>query len=162
LTNLGNRLSRVGRHRDALAPAEEAVTLYRRLAEANPAAHLPYLAASLNSLGNHLSEVGRRQDALAKAEEAVTLYRRLAETNPAAHLPDLAMSLAARAMTLRGVDGKRAVSSMEEAVEVWGRLAQQLPAAYGPWLARGRTSLVGLLDDVGRTAEAAKLRRLLT
>ena len=52
-------------------PAEEAVTLYRELAAANPA-FLPDLAVALNNLGIRYSEVGRRQDALAPAEEAVT------------------------------------------------------------------------------------------
>jgi len=61
LNNLGNRYSEVGRRADALAPTEEAVTLYRELAAANPA-FLPNLAMALNNLGNHYSEVGRRDD----------------------------------------------------------------------------------------------------
>ena len=72
LNNLGIRYSEVGRRHDALAPAEEAVQLYRDLAAANPA-FLPDLAAALNNLGIRYSEVGRRQDALAPAEEAVHL-----------------------------------------------------------------------------------------
>jgi hypothetical protein len=39
-----------GRLQDALAAAEEAVTVYQRLAQANPAAHEPDLARSLNNL----------------------------------------------------------------------------------------------------------------
>ena len=54
----------MGRRQDALAPAEEAVRLYRELAAANPA-FLPDLASALNNLGSRYSEVGRRQDALA-------------------------------------------------------------------------------------------------
>ena len=81
----------MGRRQDALAPAEEAVQLYRELAATNPA-FLPDLAAALNNLGNRYSEVGRRQDALAPTEEAVQLYREQAATNPA-FLPDLARAL---------------------------------------------------------------------
>ena len=81
----------MGRRQDALAPAEEAVRLYRELAAANPA-FLPDLASALNNLGIRYSEVGRRQDALAPAEEAVRLYRELAAANPA-FLPDLASAL---------------------------------------------------------------------
>jgi Tetratricopeptide repeat len=44
LNNLGNRLSEVGRYRDALTAAEESVTLYRALAQDNPAAHQADLA----------------------------------------------------------------------------------------------------------------------
>ncbi|RKM86578.1 hypothetical protein SFRA_033280, partial [Streptomyces xinghaiensis] len=81
------RLSEVGRREEALAPAEEAATTYRELAEVNPAAYLPDLAGALNNLAIRLSEVGRREEALAPAEEAVRLRRELAEVNPAAYLP---------------------------------------------------------------------------
>src|SRR5207244_2003341 len=50
LTYLGIRYSQLGRRQDALAPSEEAVTLYRELAAQNPT-FLPNLAGSLNNLG---------------------------------------------------------------------------------------------------------------
>jgi tetratricopeptide (TPR) repeat protein len=81
------------RRDEALPVAEEAVTLRRRLAEANPDAYLPDLAASVNNLAVSLADVGRREEALPVAEEAVTLRRRLAEANPDAYLPDLATSV---------------------------------------------------------------------
>ncbi|MFV0526973.1 MAG: hypothetical protein ACK5RL_21020 [Acidimicrobiales bacterium] len=56
---------RAGDRPGALAAIQEAVTLYRRLAEANPAAFTPDLAASLHNLANRLSETGDRQGALA-------------------------------------------------------------------------------------------------
>ena len=64
----------MGRRQEALAPAEEAVRLYRELAETNPA-FLPDLASALTNLGNRYSEVARRHEALAPAEEAVRLSR---------------------------------------------------------------------------------------
>ena len=45
-------------------PAQEAVDIYRKLAQSNPAAFLPDLAASLNNLGTFLSALGRREEAL--------------------------------------------------------------------------------------------------
>ena len=51
LNNLGSRLAGAGHREEALAPAQEAVTLYRQLAQANPAAHNPDLAGSLANLG---------------------------------------------------------------------------------------------------------------
>ena len=80
--DLAIRLSEVGRSKEALAPAEEAVGLYRRLADpetGNPDRFTPDLASSLNNLANRLSEVGRSKEALAPAEEAVGLRRRLAD-----------------------------------------------------------------------------------
>jgi hypothetical protein len=59
----------VGRREEGLAPAEEAVAIYRRLAQTNPDAFLPGLATSLTNLGIHLSEIGRRRDALAPARK---------------------------------------------------------------------------------------------
>ena len=93
LNDLASRLGEVGRRDEALAVAQEAVTIRRQLAEANPAAYLPDLAMSLNNLAIRLGDVGRRDEALAAATEAANQYRQLAEANPAAYLPDLAMSL---------------------------------------------------------------------
>ncbi len=86
-------MSELGRREDALAAAEEATGIYRRLAAERPDAFLPDLAMSLNNLGGCLSELGRREDALAAAEEATGIYRRLAAERPDAFLPDLAGSL---------------------------------------------------------------------
>ncbi|HRY10865.1 MAG TPA: SAV_2336 N-terminal domain-related protein, partial [Candidatus Nanopelagicales bacterium] len=76
-----------------LDPIQEAVDTYRALAETNPAAYIPDLAASLRNHAARLAELGRREDALAPSEEAVTLYRELVGVNPAAYIPDLAASL---------------------------------------------------------------------
>ncbi|MDQ3151053.1 MAG: tetratricopeptide repeat protein [Actinomycetota bacterium] len=113
LSNLAIRLAEVGQRTEALAPAQEAVDIRRRLAETAPAAYLPDLAMSLNNLANHLAEVGQRTEALAPAQEAAQLYRRLAETAPAAYLPNLAASLNNLAIRLAEVgqhDEARAVS----------------------------------------------------
>ena len=93
MSNVGGRLSELGRREQALAATEEAVTIRRLLAEASPDAYLPDLAASLNNFGRFLSELGRREQALAATEEAVTIRRLLAEASPDAYLPDLAASL---------------------------------------------------------------------
>ena len=77
----------MGRHQDALAPAEEAVQLHRHQAAANPA-YRPDLAAALTTSAR-LQRLRPSADALAQAEEAVQLRRELAAANPA-FLPDLA------------------------------------------------------------------------
>jgi tetratricopeptide (TPR) repeat protein len=58
-SNLGVRLSGLGRRPEALPPVEEAVKLYRELFEQNPDAFRPDLAMSLSNLGNRLSELAR-------------------------------------------------------------------------------------------------------
>ena len=68
--------------------------IYRRLAEASPAAFLPDLATSLNNLSNRLAEAGRPGGGAGRrSAKPSSIYRRLAEANPAAFLPDLATSL---------------------------------------------------------------------
>ncbi|MBK7387229.1 MAG: tetratricopeptide repeat protein [Methanothrix sp.] len=62
---MAHRFSALGRREEALAPAQQAVEILRKLAQSNPAAFLPDLATSLNNLGIFLSALGRREDALA-------------------------------------------------------------------------------------------------
>ena len=45
LNNQSNRLAELGRREEALAAVEEAVTIYRQLAQDRPGAFLPDLAA---------------------------------------------------------------------------------------------------------------------
>ncbi|WP_224277530.1 tetratricopeptide repeat protein [Streptomyces sp. LS1784] len=93
LNNLSVDLGKVGRRAESLAAGEEAAGLYRDLAEANPAAHLPELAMSLNTLSDRLGAVGRRDEALATIDEAVAIHRTLAEANPDLFGPALQRSL---------------------------------------------------------------------
>ena len=147
---LGIRLAEVGDKRGALAPTEEAVTTYRRLAEAEPASYLPDLAGALTNLGVRLSQVGDKRGALAATEEAVTTYRRLAEAEPAAYLPDLAGALTNLGIWLSQVGDKRgALAPTEEAVTTYRRLAETEPAAYLPDLAMSLNNLGIRLSQVG-------------
>ena len=73
LDNLGVRLSELGRPADALPATEEAVTIGRELAAANPDRYRPDLAASLDNLGVRFSELGRPADAEAARKEALAI-----------------------------------------------------------------------------------------
>ena len=64
LLKLANRLSEVGRSGEALEVAQEAVDLYRVLAQASPAAYTRNLAGALNNLATILSEEGQYEEAL--------------------------------------------------------------------------------------------------
>jgi len=64
LNNLATILSEVGRSGEALEVAQEAVDLYRVLAQASPAAYTPNLAGALNNLATILSEEGQYEEAL--------------------------------------------------------------------------------------------------
>ncbi|MGL5827624.1 MAG: tetratricopeptide repeat protein [Nocardioides sp.] len=151
LNNLGIRLSEAGRRAEALEPTQEAVTLRRELAAANPAAYAGDLASSLNNLGIRLSEAGRRAEALEPTQEAVTLYRELAAANPAAYAGDLARSLNNLGAMLSEA-GRRAeaLEPTQEAVTLYRELAAANPAAYAGDLASSLNNLGAMLSEAGR------------
>jgi tetratricopeptide (TPR) repeat protein len=153
--DLGYCYGEAGAYDQAFTPTQEAADIYRRLAQADPAAYLPDLAISLANLGAVLAEVGRREEALATTEEAVTIGRRLAEADPAAYLPDLAASLYNLGVRLAEV-GRReeALATAEEAVTIRRRLTQADPAAYLPDLAASQTDLGVLLSRAGQEEDA--------
>ncbi|MEV6710270.1 tetratricopeptide repeat protein, partial [Micromonospora wenchangensis] len=163
LNNLGNHLADLGRPEQALTPAEEAVRIRRHLAETNPDAYLPNLATSLNNLGNHLADLGRPEQALTTTEEAVRIRRHLAETNPDAYLPDLAISLWAYARVCVNVQTNlpQALDSITESITLYHPLTEQLPQRFGGQLFSAYRTLVDVLDGLGRSDEAADIRRQL-
>jgi predicted O-linked N-acetylglucosamine transferase (SPINDLY family) len=158
LNDLGIALSALGRREDALASAQEAVEIHRKLARSNPAAFLPDLATSLNNLGNRLSALGRQKEAMASAQEAVDIHRHLAQSNPSAFLPDLATSLNNLGAFLSAL-GRRedALVPAQQAVEILRKLAQSNPAAFLPDLATSLNNLGIFLSALGRREDALAL-----
>ena len=155
LIHMSNWLSRLGRHEDALAAIEEAVTAYRQLADARPDAFLPNLAMSLNNQSLSLADLGRREDAQAAIEEAVTAYRQLADARPDAFLPNLAMSLNNQSLSLADL-GRRedAQAAIEEAVTAYRQLADARPDAFLPNLAASLNNQSASLANLGRREDA--------
>jgi len=81
------------RPEEALAAVEEAIEIYRHLAQDLPDAFLHYLAGAPNNQSVHLANVGRREEALAASEKAVEIYRRLAHVIPDAFFSALATTV---------------------------------------------------------------------
>jgi tetratricopeptide (TPR) repeat protein len=155
LNTLGTALSALGRREEALAATQEAVDIYRGLAQVNPQVFLPYLATSLNNLGSDLSALGRREEALAATQEAVDIYRALARANPQAFLPDLATSLNNLGNRLSDL-GRReeALKATQESVDIRRKLAEQNRQAFLPDLAMSLNNLGRALSALGRREEA--------
>jgi len=155
LNNLGIRLAALGRHEEALAPAEDAVGVQRRLAMSDPATYLPDLAVSLDLLSTALADAGRPEEALGPAEEAAVAYRRLAAQDSVGFLPELASSL--NTLGIRLTDAGRrdaALEPVEEAVAVCRRLSVINRAIYQPELAFSLTNLSITLADLERWEES--------
>ncbi|MCX4744237.1 tetratricopeptide repeat protein [Kitasatospora sp. NBC_01287] len=168
LRNLAWRYGNAGLLAEALAPAREAVDLYREVAAADPG-HLADLATAVNTLAAAAIEAGRYEEAWAPAREAVDLYRRLAEADPAAQLPDLARALNNQGtLLLRLGRAGEAVVPGREVVDVYRRLLASEPDRYLPELATALTNLSNNLSESGGweegldvAAEAVELGRRL-
>jgi len=77
----------------AIKNYQEALKVYRELANKNPRTYLPYVATTLNNLAVLHSDKNEFPQALEKYEEALKIYRKLAKENPRTYLPDVAMTL---------------------------------------------------------------------
>jgi tetratricopeptide (TPR) repeat protein len=70
LNALANRLTALGRAADALAPAEEAVELYRQLSQTDPQAYAETLFWTINDLTKRFAKLYRLKDAWRTLQEA--------------------------------------------------------------------------------------------
>ncbi|MFF1498270.1 tetratricopeptide repeat protein [Streptomyces sp. NPDC058304] len=171
LTTLSDQLPRSSQRLAATAVhlTQTLTDRYRVLAEADPNAHLPDLATSLNNLAADLGVLGRREEGLAAIEEATGHCRVLAEADPDAHLPALARALNGLAIWLGEVARREeGLAAIEEATRHYRVLAEADPDAHLPDLARALNSLAIRLGGVGRreeglaaVEEAVRIRRPL-
>ena len=148
-------LHNMGRHQEALAAAQEAVDIRRKLYADNPDAIRPALAGSLNNLANRLSDLGRHREALEAAQEAVTMYRELAADNPAAFRPALAMSLNNLAKMLHNMGRhQETLKAVREAATLYHDLCKDNPTAFRPDWANSLSNLANSLSALGRHRKA--------
>ncbi|WP_405803535.1 tetratricopeptide repeat protein [Streptomyces sp. NBC_00210] len=85
LHNLSGALADLGRHAEAVAPAQEAMEIRRRQAQVAPGAFQRYFADLLIHLSTELLEAGRPEDAVLRAAEGVDVFRQLAAEDLRAH-----------------------------------------------------------------------------
>jgi tetratricopeptide (TPR) repeat protein len=155
LTNLGLRLSGLGRTEEALEAGQEALTIRRDLDAADPDGYRAELATCLVSLGIWFSELGRAHDAQKAEQEAVSIRRELVAIDPARYRPDLAASLANLGITLSQLNRPvTALGPVREAVTIYRGLAVTDPRRYRPDLARCLANLGIRYAELDRPAEA--------
>jgi tetratricopeptide (TPR) repeat protein len=134
LTNLGNRLSTLGRHEEALQFAQEAVNLYRLVAQQCSDLDRPGLATSLLNLGEQFRNLDRREEALQATHEAVELYRLLAQQRPDAFRPNLAIGLGNLSYHLSAIGRPaEALEAGEEGVRILAPFFLRYPRAFELW-----------------------------
>ena len=131
LNNLGVIYRNTGFFVEAENSFTEALGIRRKLAETNPAAYLPDVAATLNNLGTLYLDTTRFSDAEKSYIEALDKYRKLAETNPAAYLPDVAETLNnLGVLEISNQNYSNACTHLEEALKIREKLALANPAAF--------------------------------
>ena len=89
LNNLGALQYKKNEFEDALKSYKEALEIYRKLAQANPQAYLPYVAGTLNNLGLLQYDKNAFDDALKSYKEALEIKRKLAQANPHTELQSI-------------------------------------------------------------------------
>ncbi|MFF7266380.1 DUF3856 domain-containing protein [Streptomyces sp. NPDC008159] len=160
LGSLGVKLSALGQYEEAVAVVQESVNLRRRLTSVNASLHEPELARALSNLGLRLRAVGRYAEARAAALESVQICRRLARISPTVYEPHLAGSLMAFAATRESVDDEME-RIYAEVVQLYRRLAAAAPKAFDGNLQTALSAHASVLDILGRTKKANKIRREL-
>ncbi|MFE2104758.1 hypothetical protein ACFXAF_02635 [Kitasatospora sp. NPDC059463] len=142
LLRVSHRQADVGDDSGSLESAAKALVLFRRLANADPATHLPALATALNNLAVRQAAAGDRLAALTTATEAVDIWHRLATTAPATHLPNLAAALNNLALCQAETEDRlAALTTITRAVTHWRQLADNAPATHLPSLAGALNNL---------------------
>lgn len=155
LTRLGIFLDQLGRFQEALAPTEDAVTIRRELAAADPTFRAG-LARSLNSLSIINGLLGRRQEALAPLEEVVKIRRELTLSNPDLR-SDLANSLTSLGIHYSKMGrSKEALTPSEESVQIFRELAITNPIVLID-LAGSLNNLGNRYGELGRRQAALSL-----
>ena len=133
----------------------EALSIYRKLSEAEPDKFLPDVAMALNNLAILHYKTNRNKEAEAEYDEALEIRHDLAKKNPAAYLPDMAATL--NNLACLHCDNNRyeeAETEYGEALEIRRDLAKTNPDAYLPNVAMTLNNLASLHNDNNRHEEA--------
>jgi tetratricopeptide (TPR) repeat protein len=134
---------------------EEALAIYRTLAQANPQTFLPHLAATLNNLGLLHSNKKEYKKAEKDFLEALKIYRTLAQANPQTFLPYDATTLNNLGVLQRANNEyEKAEKDFLEALKIYRTLAKSNPQTFLPHLAATLNNLGLLQFDKNEYAEA--------
>jgi len=147
-------LAAVGRQREAVEAARDAVTLLRWINDVDAGKHTADLAIALHSLGASLGELGEWAEARAVAEEATVAYRQLTEVRPEKYRPFLAASLNNLSTFGANVGRDDALPVAEEATSLYRRLAETNPNAYSARFAASLHTLANRLAERGMVEQA--------
>lgn len=154
LCHLGSARHEAGAGEAAVAPLEESVLLYRRLAAEAPADYLADLAMAASNLSGVLNRLGRNAPALAAVHEAVSSLRALPAGHGGARRPLLAAALGNRSVIEFELGRPaQALESAGAAVTLLRELAAENRPEHLPRLAAALNGLGNAFDRTGRHRE---------
>ena len=152
---VGLLLDQVGRTAEALDLEQEAVSIFRKLAEEMPDVYRPDLARSLNSLGNCFGALWLTHEALRVTQEAVGIYRELAKEQPDQYRHRLATSLTNLGNRFGQLgEPHEAFPFTQEAVGIHRELAKEQPELYLLSLAHSLRNLGNMYLALDRAEKA--------
>jgi len=134
---------------------QEALDIYRKLAEKYIEPHLPDVAGILNNLAILHYDTNHHEEAEEEYQEALNIRRKLAEKNPDAFMPDVAMTL----NNLANLHDKtnhheEAEKEFQEALDIHRKLAEKNPDAFMPYVATTLNNLAVLHKNTNHYEEA--------
>jgi tetratricopeptide (TPR) repeat protein len=163
LSNLSISFSERRLFAEALKSLEEALSLYRRLAERHPDYYRPDIALNLGNLGVVRKNAWDLKGSVAAFEEAVSVYRGMPADQFATHKFNFAGTLTGFSTAQRALrDLASARRSVEEARTIYRELAQTQPRACTPYIALTSHNLGNILMNLEepKKAEAEYLEAL--
>lgn len=142
---------------------EEALKMYRELANKNPEKYLPDVAKTLNNLGVLLANVGELKQAQTCFEEILQISQKLAKKNPEKHLSAVATTLSNLGNLLCHMkELEQAKTHYDEALKVSRTLDKKDPELHKSLIATILNNRGGLFSEKGKSKQAlADLKKAL-
>ncbi len=143
--NLGNELRHDGRYGEAETAYEQALALFRQLAESRPGHYQEEAATTLNNMSALYLEWNAGQKAISALTASLGICRALAQENPQHYEPALARTLSNAGNLYTAFNTpEKAEEAYREAMEIRMRLAEETPQRHLEELATLRNSLGNL------------------
>lgn len=154
-TNFSNRLTDASYHDGALEATQQAVAVYRWLANEAPDAYEPMLAEALANIAIDLRATGSHDEAHAAASEAVERLRRLDTLAPGPFRFRLSHALNTFSISLSDLGRtEEALRASEEGVAIRRELVARHPGAFDDRLVEALANLAVDLRALGREQDA--------
>ena len=135
---------------------EEALNIFRQLAQKTPETYLPKVAQALNNLAIIDRDQNRMDAAYRDLEEALKTFRELGQKTPDTYVSYVAQAVNNLAVLDQAQNRQQAAhKEYEEALKIFRELADKNPDTYLPYVAKALSNLA-VLDQAQNRMEPAR------